>query len=207
MRLGCVIMASGEGKRFGGNKLLADVAGKPLVRRTIESAPTGFDVVVSTRWPEVADICRDAHCACVLHDGALRSRSVRAGLSWGKGRGWMGCLFLPGDQPLVSPQSFRALRRAFAEADCASPVRLALNGEPASPVLFPARCFAALMRLEGKDGGGAVLRGQNDIELVEARAYELWDVDTRHDLQRVSEHFAVSSYFDKLAAYTQKGQS
>lgn len=207
MKLGCVIMASGEGRRFGGNKMLADIAGEPLVRRTIESVPAGFDVVVSTRWPEVADICRDARCACVLHDGSLRSQSVRAGLSWGKGRGWMGCLFLPGDQPLVSRESFLALRRAFEESGCSAPVRLSLNGEPASPVLFPARFFAGLMRLEGKDGGGTLLRGRDDVELVEARAYELWDVDTAKGQRRVSEHIAVSSYFDKLAAYAQKERS
>ena len=207
MRLGCVIMASGEGKRFGSNKMLADIAGEPLIRRTIESVPAGFDVVVSTRWPEVADICSDVRCACVLHDGALRSQSVRAGLSWGKGRGWMGCLFLPGDQPLVSRESFLALRRAFEESGCEVPVRLALNGEPASPVLFPVRLFAGLMRLEGKDGGGTLLRDRDDVALVEARAYELWDVDTVKGQRRVAEHIAVSSYFEKLAAYTEKEQS
>lgn len=207
MKLGCVIMASGEGRRFGGNKMLADVAGEPLIRRTVDSVPAGFDTVVSTRWPQVADICRDIRCACVLHDGTLRSQSVRAGLSWGKGRGWTGCVFLPGDQPLVSPASFDALRRAFEESGCTAPVRLALDGEPASPVLFPARLFADLMRLEGKDGGGTLLRGRGDVELIEARPYELWDVDTAEDLRRVTEHIAVSSYFDKLAAYAQKERS
>ena len=80
MRLGCVIMASGEGKRFGSNKMLADIYGEPLIARTIDSVPRGFDVVVSTRWPEVAQICEDKHCPCVLHDGELRSRKrpVRA---------------------------------------------------------------------------------------------------------------------------------
>ena len=57
MKLGCVIMASGEGKRFGSNKMLADIYGEPLIARTIDSVPRGFDVVVSTRWPEVAQIC------------------------------------------------------------------------------------------------------------------------------------------------------
>ena len=28
MKLGCVIMASGEGKRFGSNKMLADIYGE-----------------------------------------------------------------------------------------------------------------------------------------------------------------------------------
>ena len=113
MKLGCVIMASGEGKRFGSNKMLADICGKPLIQRTIESVPKGFDVVVTTRWPRVAEICRELRCACALHDGALRSESVRAGLTWGADRGWKGCLFLPGDQPLVSSDSFEALSGAF----------------------------------------------------------------------------------------------
>lgn len=152
MKLGCVIMASGEGKRFGSNKMLADIYGEPLIARTIDSVPRGFDVVVSTRWPEAAQICDDKHCPCVLHDGELRSESVRAGLSWGVERNWKGCLFLPGDQPLVSSDSFEAMVRAFDERGRKYPVRLACNGEPSSPVLFPAELFDALMCLEGKDG-------------------------------------------------------
>ncbi len=79
MKLGCVIMASGEGKRFGSNKMLADIYGKPLIARTIDSVPRGFDVVVSTRWPEVAQICEDKHCPCVLHDGELQERKRPCG--------------------------------------------------------------------------------------------------------------------------------
>lgn len=29
MRIGCLILASGQGKRFGSNKLLADLCGRP----------------------------------------------------------------------------------------------------------------------------------------------------------------------------------
>ena len=174
MKLGCVIMASGEGKRFGSNKMLADIYGEPLIARTIDSVPRGFDVVVSTRWPEVAQICEDKHCPCVLHDGELRSESVRAGLSWGVERNWKGCLFLPGDQPLVSSDSFEAMVRAFDERGRKHPMRLACNGEPSSPVLFPA-------------------------ELFDARAYELWDVDTAKGQRRITEHIAACSYFDRVA--------
>ena len=160
MKLGCVIMASGEGKRFGSNKMLADIYGEPLIARTIDSVPQGFDVVVSTRWPEVAQICEDTHCPCVLHDGELR---------------------------------------AFDERGRKHPVRLACNGEPSSPVLFPAELFDALMCLEGKDGGGSILKGRTDVVLVEARAYELWDVDTAKGQQRITEHIAACSYFDRVA--------
>ena len=89
--------------------------------------------------------------------------------------------------------------RAFDERDCKHPVRLACNGEPSSPVLFPAQLFDALMLLEGKDGGGSILGGRTDIALVEARAYELWDVDTAKGQQRITEHIAACSYFDRVA--------
>ena len=199
MKLGCVIMASGEGKRFGSNKMLADIYSEPLIQRTIESVPKGFDVVVTTRWSQVAEICRELRCVCALHDGALRSESVRAGLACGAERNWKGCLFLPGDQPLVSSDSFEAMVRAFDECGRKHLVRLACNGEPSSPVLFPAEQFDALMRLEGKDGGGSILKGRVDVALVEARAYELWDVDTAKGQRRIAEHIAACSYFDRVA--------
>lgn len=183
-------MASGSGRRFaaaggGGNKLLAPLDGEPLVARTALSVPTalegGFACVVSTRWPQVAEACAARGLACVLHGGAERSASVRAGLLYGAAR-WDGCLFLPGDQPLVRPESFRAIRTAFL-AQPEVPVRLSWQGVPASPVLFPRRLFAALMALDGQDGGRSVLVGEERVALVEALGPdELLDVDVPEDL-------------------------
>ena len=112
MKLGCVIMASGEGKRFGSNKMLADIYGEPLIQRTIESVPKGFDVVVTTRWPQVAEICRELRCVCALHDGALRSERACRPCLWGRTQ-LERLPLLPGDQPLVSSDSFEAMVRAF----------------------------------------------------------------------------------------------
>ena len=106
---------------------------------------------------------------------------------------------MPGDQPLVSSDSFEAMVRAFDERGRKHPVRLACNGEPSSPVLFPAELFDALMCLEGKDGGGSILMDRTDVVLVDARAYELWDVDTAKGQRRITEHIAACSYFDRVA--------
>ena len=35
--LGCLVMAAGSGRRFGGNKLAADLDGKTLIRRALEA--------------------------------------------------------------------------------------------------------------------------------------------------------------------------
>lgn len=93
MKLGCVIMASGEGKRFGSNKMLADIYGKPLIAWTIDSVPRGFDVVVSTRWPEVAQICRGQALPVRAARWQAQERKRPCGLSWGASRGWKDASF------------------------------------------------------------------------------------------------------------------
>ena len=53
--LGCVIMASGLGKRFGGNKLMADFDGQPLICRALTVTDGLFSHrVVVTRHADVA---------------------------------------------------------------------------------------------------------------------------------------------------------
>ncbi|MDY2777921.1 MAG: NTP transferase domain-containing protein [Collinsella sp.] len=193
MLLGCVIMASGEGERYraaggSGNKLLADVEGVPLIVRTAASVPRDvFEPVVSTRWDEVARALDAAlpQVGVVVHRGVLRSESLRAGLERGARR-WDGCLFLPGDQPLVGEGSFRALARALA-SDPSRAHRLARAGRPASPVVFPRSCFEALLALDGADGGSTVLRASpSSPGLVEAASdRELLDIDDPDDLATV----------------------
>ena len=139
MLIGCVVMASGEGRRFSdvpGAKLLAPVAGTPLVERTVRSVPRGvlagssggllpgFDVVVATRWPAVAELACTLGVGCMLHGGSERSASVRAGLEFGAMR-WDGCLFVPGDQQLVLPENYARLAEAvIADPDvCAGKPR------------------------------------------------------------------------------------
>lgn len=185
--LGCVVMASGAGRRFGeGNKLLVDIAGLPLVVRAAKSVPSPcFDTVVSTRWEEVAARCEGHGIACVLHEGAQRSDSVRAGLAWGGRRRWKGCLFLPGDQPLVNKESFRVLAAGF-EREPRYIHRLSWDGCPASPVLFPARLFERLSVLEGSQGGRALVAEEKHVVLHEAgQPWEMWDVDTPADACRI----------------------
>ena len=194
MKLGCVIMACGQGTRFvaaggAGDKLLADVAGLPLIVRTVASVPAdAFERVLCVRDAHVARAVEAAGLAVKTVDVAqgapLRSEVVRCGLAAGRDR-WEGCLFLPGDQPLVSTASFRRLAEAFRK-DPTRAYRLSWEGAAGSPVLFPRACFDGLMALSGAQGGGALLRrGEVTISLVPAHGTcELLDVDTPADLER-----------------------
>ena len=91
MRIVCVIMASGEGKRFGSNKLLASFRGAPLYHGILkataplfkaapqESAP--WDLLVVTRHVEIAAWCRENSVRVLLHDLPERNQAIRLALA------------------------------------------------------------------------------------------------------------------------------
>ena len=55
MQIGCVVMAAGDARRFGENKLAAVFGGKTLIRRALEAVPAEefCAVAVVTQYPEV----------------------------------------------------------------------------------------------------------------------------------------------------------
>lgn len=182
--LGCVIMASGLGKRFGGNKLMAPFRGKPLVQWALEATDGIFSRrVVVTRHVDVQTLCAQLGAQAVLHNQPLRSDTVRLGLE-ALGNTLDGCLFCPGDQPLLRKETVAALALC-AKNDSA--IWRAASGETAgSPVLFPSRCFPALRTLPSGKGGGYVIRcSQEPIKTVQAKPEELRDIDTREALEEL----------------------
>lgn len=177
-KVGCVIMASGLGKRFGGNKLMADFAGKPLFLRALEASEGLKDHrVVVTRHADVAEICRDLGVNVILHDLPNRNDTVRLGLE--SLEDLDGCLFLPADQPLLRRETVDGLVRAW-ENDRESILRPIHGDTPGAPVLFPKWAFPALRTLPEGKGGGWIIRNQPDrVKLMEvADEFELMDADT-----------------------------
>ena len=189
-RLGCCILASGRGVRFGGQKLLAPLGDGTVLGKTLAQVPEDlFRIVVVTAADEVAEAAAAAGAEVVAPEGPLQSDSVRAGVrALGE---CAGILFCPGDQPFVSEASLRRMAEAFF-AHPASPVRLAWKGEGRSPAIFPKRLFSALEGLSGDAGGGALLKARPDeaaatIPVEAAAEEELFDIDTAEDLDRAEE--------------------
>ena len=183
--LGCILMASGEGRRFGSNKLLAPFQGRPLISRILSATDTALFSrrIVVTRHQEIAGICQEAGIEAVLHDRPHRNDTVRIGLeSFGEDLP-DGCMFCPCDQPALSKATVEALARAFLERpDCVC--RLSWQNTPGSPIIFPKAYFAALMTLPQGKGGSYVIRSSDPrVRCVEAAsAWELKDVDAVEDL-------------------------
>lgn len=175
--VGCVIMASGLGRRFGGNKLMASLGGKPIVQWGIDAAKDVFSkMVVVTRHEDVAALCEVQGVHVVLHDLPYRSDTVRLGL---EALGDVShCLFLPGDQPFVTAQSLSALMLAAQNSDGI----WRLGGK--SPTIFPKWTFENLKDLpQGK--GGNVLISQFGAKSLEAEIFELQDIDTQQMLEQI----------------------
>ncbi len=199
MIIGCILMAAGISERFGcGNKLMADLDGKPLisypvqtllsVKEVFDRTDTGIslDLLTVTRWPEVREVCLAAGMPCILYSGGLQSDTIRVGLEAAEDRNWEGCMFLAGDQPLVTAGTIKRLIETFA-ARPEQPCRAAWQGTAANPVIFPSSYFDALKRLKGDEGGRQVLRdAKAPVSLVEMEdASEMMDIDTMQDYRQV----------------------
>ncbi len=210
MRIVCVIMASGEGKRFGGNKLLASFRGAPLYRGILKATAPLFeasprDRLVVTRHMEIAAWCRENGVRLLLHDLPERNQAIRLALtalncvggrsvSDSRGAGEPleplpdGCLFCPADQPLVTEESLSRMMKAFQEAPDRI-VRLSYQGTAGSPVLFPSSLFPELAALPSGTGGREVIRRHPGlVTAVEAQfPGELKDADTPEALRELED--------------------
>jgi len=185
-KIGLVIMASGLGKRFGGNKLMEELQGKPLLQWVLDTSENLFDKrVVVTRSNEVKALCERLAVECILHDFPGRNDTVRLGVST-MAEEVDYCFFSPGDQPLLQKASLLRLIKAAKE----NPDRICRAGygdRVGAPMGFPKAFFGELMELPEGKGGNIVAKAHPSLVLtvmVQGES-ELWDIDTRDDLELV----------------------
>jgi len=165
-----LVLASGRGERFvasggSGNKLHALLGDKTVLEHTLAAArASGLPV----------------HVEDAGHDGMGDSiaAAVRATPDAG---GW---LILPGDLPLIRPDTLHAVANALAECTIVLPH---YRGQRGHPVGFAAVCRNALMLLQGVHGAAQVVRAyaQSDrlanLELDDPGI--VTDIDTVQDLE------------------------
>ncbi len=187
MKLGCILLASGVGARFGGNKLVRKVEGETLAARALRTFPAALFVrrVLTSRYPEILAMGAAEGWEPRFNPDA--DEGIAAGIRLGMAdmEGMDGVLFAVCDQPWLTRASVRRLAAAFAER----PDRitaLGWRGKRGNPVIFPRDLFPDLKALAGDTGGSAVIaRNLPRLVTVEAgEARELWDVDTPEDLDR-----------------------
>lgn len=194
IKIGCVIMASGQSKRFGENKLLAQFRGKAMIQHVLDI--TGGDMfsgrVVVTRSKEVETLCLEQGIDVVYHELPNRNDTVRLGvLQMEKIAEIEGCMFCPCDQPLLRRESLALLVDEFVKCDHRENkmFRLAAKERPGTPILFGKNWLDKLKRLPEKNGGGYLAKQYPErVKHVWIKdADELFDVDTKEDLRHIAD--------------------
>lgn len=176
-------MASGLSSRFGSNKLMADFHGEPMICQALHATEGLFTKrVVVTRYEEIAALCKRYAVDVLLHNLPSRSDTVQLGI--GAISPSDACLFLPGDQPLLSRGTIKELINAAKNArECIW--RTESNGIPGAPVLFPSWAFGELLSLpDGKGGNYLIRKYPESVRMLHVLdPFELMDADTPEDLE------------------------
>ncbi|MDO4475243.1 MAG: nucleotidyltransferase family protein [Lachnospiraceae bacterium] len=186
---GCVIMASGLGRRFGSNKLLAGLNGKYLIEYILDTTQDLFDArVVVTRHEAVRQLCEERGIQVAWHNLPLRSDTVRLGVEAMEQSGQVRRIcFCPSDQPLLRAETVKALLAA-TEAQPQMIWRLRSEKGPGMPVIFPDWTFEELKKLPPGKGGSEILRRYPDrVRELPVDDRELKDVDFREDLAELTD--------------------
>ena len=135
-------MASGFGRRFGSNKLLAEVDGVPLYHRAMAAlAPAEFDrAVVCSPYPQILAAGERFGFLPLYNGGAAEgiSASIRLGLA--RMSDLDGVLFAVCDQPSLTTKSIIRLKKSFLESPHAI-YALSWQVRRVNPVVFPPDLF------------------------------------------------------------------
>ena len=121
----------------------------------------------------------------VFHDLPNRNDTVYLGL---EAVGNMdGCLFCPGDQPLLKRDTVEVLVSTW-QAEPEFIWRTVYGDQPGAPILFPQWAFAELRTLpEGRGGAVLAKKYPERVRLHPVRdRLELMDVDTRETLMELA---------------------
>ncbi len=186
-----VVTAAGSAERFGGKKLLAPVAGEPLLDHTIRSLLEGgvTEVIVVVSADARRELARDVSA---MNDARVRplenpdpSRgmfsSIQVGVATAIGDA---LVVLPGDMPYVRPETVRALIAKYRERPAIVSPRY--KGKRGHPVVIPLSLRDEIAATAPTANLHEVIKHHQDerVDLDVEDAGVIRDVDTPADLER-----------------------
>jgi len=193
-RIAAIVLAAGQSRRMGKpNKLLAEVAGAPMVAHAVDAAlasQAGPVVVVTGHERERVEAALAGREVRFAHNPDYAqglSGSLKAGLA-ALPAGVDGAVVLLGDMPRVGAQHVNRLIAAFNPVEGRAIVIPTHRGKRGNPVLFGAGLFGEIARVAGDVGAKGVI-GQHADEVAEV-AFEddgvLLDIDTPQALSALT---------------------
>jgi molybdenum cofactor cytidylyltransferase len=190
-RVAAVVLAAGQSTRMGAeNKLIAEIGGAPLVRRTVDavcdSSASPILVVVGYMRREVCAALEGAPVTFVANPDFAKglASSLKAGVR-ALPSDSDGVIVLLGDMPRIAASHIDRLVTAFRDEEGSSIMVPTLQGRRGNPVLWPAAYFRELLDLDGDTGAKALLaRHREQVKEVDLGTDAIFlDVDTPQALQ------------------------
>ena len=187
MTIGGLILAAGEGRRFGGTKQLAELRGRPLLEYAVESM-----LYVPAIWPVVVVLGHDADAVRAGTD--LGDAEVVVCPDWQEGQAASlrcgierlgdvdAAVVTLGDQPFITPQVIAMVLDFDNRYHDAA--RAEYRGAPGHPVVLTRRLLDRADELEGDVGFRWLLEGQRVKRFEAGHLCDPTDIDTREELAR-----------------------
>ena len=186
-----LIPAAGRASRMkGADKLLQEVDGTPLLRRTTQRAlATGARVLVTLPAPDHprAAALAGLEVTVVQVPDAIRGMSRSLVLGAKLADPTLPLMILPADMPDLTTDDLSTIIDAIQTHPSECILRGAsADGTPGHPVIFPASDLPAFASLQGDEGARAILRTAPDrVRLCPLPGeHALTDLDTPEDWAR-----------------------
>ena len=183
-----IYLAAGLSSRYGSNKLLAEVDGKPMYRHLLdiltvmkEEEPHRFELIVVTAYDEIEEALQGLPLKVVKNNNQElgASHSIKLGLEvCGEIGRHDHVMFAVADQPYVQEDELfgfiHMYKRSYKGIGC-----LSYQGVMGNPVIFQGKFVPELMELSGDVGGKTVVKAHpQEVYLYEAECEKsLQDID------------------------------
>lgn len=190
MKIAMVMLAAGNSRRFGGNKLLYEVDGTPMYVHALEQLirvkkereeqqkETDLKITVVTQYEKIAETANEKRIQVLFnpHPEQGISSSIKIGLEANQEADAV--LFTVSDQPWLSWKTISALINTFCNSEkgiaCVS-----YQEKMGNPCIFRKKYYEELLALNGDKGGKKVMmRYLEDTLILEVSdGRELEDID------------------------------
>jgi len=184
-RIAALVLAAGQSRRMGSNKLIADIAGEPMVARTVDAALASKAspvVVVTGHQSDRVRAALAGRKVIFAHNERYAeglSTSLRTGLD-ALPADIDGAIVCLGDMPSVTASHLDRLIAAFDPDGGAAICVPSFNGKRGNPVLWAKAYFPEMREVAG-DVGARHLIGAHGDEIREVAMPDtgvLEDLDT-----------------------------
>ncbi len=187
---GVVLLAAGRSLRFGNNKLLEELGGRPLCYYAMDALKqSGLPGLVVYEDERVKKIAHEIGLATTItpkHSPGQGS-SIRAGSL----KHWFrrSIMVMVADQPLIKPKTLIELNETFKEYKSDKILTCHISGRRCAPIILGRKYYKDLFSLNGDIGVRDILfRYPDCIELYELTdELEAMDIDTKEAFKELKD--------------------